>query len=1003
MNRVYRSLVILCLVSGLSTTESLFGQCSVVINEIMINGPGSCDGMCNPNTEEWVELYNPCTQTIDLSCWVMGDGDFTVTFPPGTTIAPGAFFVIGSINSGPVVDLFLGSCNCTAGSSIGTYTNGNEQVLLFDSSGALQDAIYWGAGQFPCPVNAPSLFGCPPLSYLASSPGPEFEHLPTGGANGCTLARSCDGSMIWEERCGGGISMGTSNLIPPVLTIAVEDSQICTGFCTNVVYTGAGNVISATWQFPGSNVELFEGTVPPSVCYSAPGFYSVLLAITTECGTFSQSFPDQIEVLGLEAPVINGDKSIELCGDNPVELTTDAIGSLQWLLGDQVIDGATGSSFWVDSPGSYAVQLTQGDCTAISNEIQVFESPLVAPVIEPGPVASICEGEVLELAVPDVFEAYQWFLNGQPIDGATTASYVVGAPGTYAVQVTLGDCTLSTDNVIINALDDSGLEIFSEGGAAICDGESIELSATPGLSDYVWFMNGKPLDESGPVIVTTQGGFYTVQASLGECVFNSSPYNLQVFGSPFIQYFGPEEVLICAGSTHEIFMNVDTELVFWTLNGNPIPGATQPDITISEAGTYTITASFDNTCFSTFSVNASLTDPISALILSSTGAFDICAGEVITLSVEGEWTDYQWLFNTFPQSNNPTIQVAIPGLYTVFVYDVNGCEATDVIAISAQTVVQPVISPTGIIDLCFGESVILASSEPVQHWLLNGVVIPDSDVQEFTASAPGVYTAVSGFGLCALTSDPVIVSVGAPLSISISVSDDAPCSGDSVELTASGVGFDLLVWSTGETSTTISVSQEAEYSVTGVNAQQCSTTESVVVSFVPMPVAVVPSVVYNICESGVVIPAQASGGVITWFPDEGLDNPTIAQPFATPIETMVYELTVTNGDCISTAQVTVVSDCSLLTVPNIFSPNGDGVNDRFEVVTAGLLEFDLTIYNRWGDAIFTSRDPLNQWDGRWKGDEVPAGTYFYTLKAVDFTGRDVVAGGQNSGYITLVR
>jgi hypothetical protein len=76
----------------------------VVINEVMANAAGGFDGASSPNTAEWVELYNTCNSTIDLSCWVMTDGDFTVTFPAGTTIGPYGFLTIGSINSGTPVN-----------------------------------------------------------------------------------------------------------------------------------------------------------------------------------------------------------------------------------------------------------------------------------------------------------------------------------------------------------------------------------------------------------------------------------------------------------------------------------------------------------------------------------------------------------------------------------------------------------------------------------------------------------------------------------------------------------------------------------------------------------------------------------------------------------------------------------------------------------------------------------------------------------------------------------
>ena len=141
------SVVLTCILSALvfSTTA----QC-VVINEIMVNPAGGCDDSCMPSTEEWLELYNTCPDAVDLSCFVLTDGDFSVTFPSGTIIGGFGYFVIGSVNSLVPIDLDIATCGCTsgAGTVIGVYTNSNEQVVLTDPTGVYQDAIYWGTGQF---------------------------------------------------------------------------------------------------------------------------------------------------------------------------------------------------------------------------------------------------------------------------------------------------------------------------------------------------------------------------------------------------------------------------------------------------------------------------------------------------------------------------------------------------------------------------------------------------------------------------------------------------------------------------------------------------------------------------------------------------------------------------------------------------------------------------------------------------------------------------------------
>jgi gliding motility-associated-like protein len=71
-----------------------------------------------------------------------------------------------------------------------------------------------------------------------------------------------------------------------------------------------------------------------------------------------------------------------------------------------------------------------------------------------------------------------------------------------------------------------------------------------------------------------------------------------------------------------------------------------------------------------------------------------------------------------------------------------------------------------------------------------------------------------------------------------------------------------------------------------------------------------------------------------------------------------------------------------IVLPNVFSPNGDGVNDFLEVPLSGIKALSLTIFDRWGNVVFESAQTKLYWDGRSiNGERMPAGTYFAVLKA----------------------
>jgi gliding motility-associated-like protein len=111
----------------------------------------------------------------------------------------------------------------------------------------------------------------------------------------------------------------------------------------------------------------------------------------------------------------------------------------------------------------------------------------------------------------------------------------------------------------------------------------------------------------------------------------------------------------------------------------------------------------------------------------------------------------------------------------------------------------------------------------------------------------------------------------------------------------------------------------------------------------------------------------------------------------------------TKGACLDTAsKVIKVEIPSSLTIPNVFTPNGDGVNDLFFLKASNLAEITMTVFDRWGHLVYelTSKTGNIEWDGKnQEGKESAAGTYFYTLKA---TGTDGSAYDKK-GTITLIR
>jgi gliding motility-associated-like protein len=134
-------------------------------------------------------------------------------------------------------------------------------------------------------------------------------------------------------------------------------------------------------------------------------------------------------------------------------------------------------------------------------------------------------------------------------------------------------------------------------------------------------------------------------------------------------------------------------------------------------------------------------------------------------------------------------------------------------------------------------------------------------------------------------------------------------------------------------------------------------------------------------ESGQ-IQATASGTQLqfSWYPALYLNNETILQPTTTPLDNIIYTLTVTgSGGCKDSSQVAV----KLLPepqIPSAFTPNNDGLNDTWGIPNLNLYsKCDVKIFNRYGQLVFHSMGYQQPWNGTLNGEQLPSGTYVYLI------------------------
>ena len=355
----------------------------------------------------------------------------------------------------------------------------------------------------------------------------------------------------------------------------------------------------------------------------------------------------------------------------------------------------------------------------------------------------------------------------------------------------------------------------------------------------------------------------------------------------------------------------------------------------------------------------------------------ICEGETAILDAGLGWESVLW--NT--AQSTPTITTNTPGTYTATVSDGN-CFNSDAIEVIQPSLPSLALPPDTVI--CEDQVLLLNPGAPGGTWS------DGSATSTYTTSEPGIYTYTVDVLGCA-TSASTTVDV-----IQYALFDLGPaielCPDDTLELLIPYIG----VWSTGDTTHLISVTDPGVYEVT-VTIEHCARTDDVQVIAAEWPdLDVGPDL--HLCPGQEEVLELQEQTDLNYLWNTGQTETRIRLR-----DPGMYILSAFNN-CGSVSDTLRVFDDGCpptFYAPNAFSPNSDGLNDVYQVYVNDVTEFRLQIYNRWGELCFETQDPEDAWTGDMQGAGyfVPNGTYVWKVsgKLPDYSNLD------KTGYLTLIR
>ncbi|NVO01348.1 MAG: gliding motility-associated C-terminal domain-containing protein [Bacteroidetes bacterium] len=703
-------------------------------------------------------------------------------------------------------------------------------------------------------------------------------------------------------------------------------------------------------DFPVGTIECAIQTQRGSV--PSPANWNYILNTTTAAsggnsGSIVSTIPATMApnafVLGEVSPIVAG---TTICSGNTTALMVTSpsnFGFFNWY------DAPTGGNLVLGNNGSFTSPVLNNTTTYYVehnnslNGCGSHRTP-VTVIVNPTPIVTvnnptICNGSSINLTANGA-NTYVWSnsLTLNPISVSPSTNSV------YTVTGTSNGCVgTAVSNVTVNPI-----PVITVNSPTICESTLTNLTANGG-SSYQW-SNGStdnPISVS-PNITTS---YSVTGTSLGCSATVISTVNVNP--NPIITVNNPT---ICAASTTSLTAN-GANSYLWSNGSTTNPITVSPGVNI----TYTVTGTSlgcTGTATSTVTISSNL------LINIVPSAATICNGSTTNLNASGG-DNYLWSSGS---STNPlVVSPSITTSYSVTGTDASGCSGTTITTITVNPIpILTVNNPT----ICSGDSSIISANGANSYIWSNGSTLNSFSISPIVTTT---YT-VTGTSIgCSSTATSLVTINPNP---SISVNNATICEGSFANISA--IGASSYLWSNSMTNNSISVSPgaTASYTVTGTSNGCSSTAISEVI------VNQLPIITLENDHSGLTI---FDGQIVTFTATpSGYDNYTfyINSVLVQSGNSNIYitnslisgdtlSVIVSNGDCESLNNSEILQ---IAPTPNAFTPDNDGVNDLF------MKGVELQIINRWGQELYTGKDG---WDGKFNGEEVSPGTYYFIITKYD--------------------
>lgn len=851
-----------------------------------------------------------------------------------------------------------------------------------------------------------------------------------GGSNGSIDADVFGGVIPYTYSWTGGYATQDISAVPAAnYTLTVTDGNGCVSAQSYTVTEPATAVaIAAT----GTDVDCkgnLTGAVDATTSGGTPGYtylwvngQGVVMPFTSEdiasvgAGSYTVYVTDANGCMALTSHTIT--QPAQGLASQPVIVNVNCFGDATGSI-DPVISGGTPvySYTWSDaSNGSTLNAITAGNYTLDVQDAQGCTASFAYTVTQPAaglsltltPTDVLCFGMStgsVQSAVAGGTAPYDYLWN----TGFTTGSIQSLPAGNYDLDVTdAKGCIISASTTVNQptaplALSTTVVDVDCYNNTT----GSVDLTATGGTTpyDYQWSTSGTLIladttqdisnlpDDNYTVLVTDAHGCQeTTSATVSQPAAPLQLTGLVDDVNCFAGTDGAVDITVTGGTTGYTYA--------WSNS------AISEDINGIAAGGYDITVTDANAC--EVSGHFDVAQPNAGLVITTVIKDALCNGGAtgsVDATVSGGTTPY-----VYSWSNGAVTQDLLnltAGVYTLTVTDAQGCTSFTgaVVGEPAQAlVVTPVVTDVSCYGLSDGQIVvnITGGMQPYYfNWGNQNEYLLNNPSETLSDLIVGDYfIRVKDRNGCI---NEQIVSVSQPNPIVIDAAVyDALCNGDAsgaIDLTVTGGTTPYVYqWTNGSATEDISALLAGEYTYVVTDANNCSTSERLIVEE-PAPIQIVVQEIPVTCvdQADAALFITPYGGTMPYIFDWSTGS--IAQN-AEGLKPGDYWLIITDANsCTQTFDFVInENNDECLFIPNTITPNGDDYNDTWVIRNIDLYpNAEIKIFNKWGNELFSSKGEYTPWNGTYNGEPLPSEVYYYII----VLGNE--EDNQYTGTITIIR